>query len=119
MGIPALGIAPMADEKTHADSTDTMGRSALMTQLTKSADEMLQVNARRIFCFSASQRSKEAVVKSAVSFASLVEEYFVHLSYCLGFYSFITIAVWKRCETLVFSFRIRVVFFRKFCKLLL
>ncbi|XP_012225996.1 longitudinals lacking protein, isoforms H/M/V isoform X46 [Linepithema humile] len=43
MGIPALGIAPVADEKTHADSADTLGRSALMTQLTKSADEMLQL----------------------------------------------------------------------------
>lgn len=49
MGIPALGIAPVADEKTHADSTDTLGRSALMTQLTKSADEMLQVNMRYEF----------------------------------------------------------------------
>lgn len=43
-GIPALGIAPVADEKTHADPTDSLGRSALMTQLTKPADEMLQVN---------------------------------------------------------------------------
>ncbi|XP_017756878.1 PREDICTED: longitudinals lacking protein, isoforms A/B/D/L isoform X3 [Eufriesea mexicana] len=44
MGVPALGIAPVADEKAHADSTDTIGgRSALMTQLTKPADEMLQL----------------------------------------------------------------------------
>nr|XP_031848630.1 longitudinals lacking protein-like isoform X7 [Nomia melanderi] len=43
MGIPALGIAPVADEKTHADPTDSLGRSALMTQLTKPADEMLQL----------------------------------------------------------------------------
>ncbi|XP_076383043.1 uncharacterized protein LOC117221210 isoform X4 [Megalopta genalis] len=43
MGVPALGIAPVADEKTHADSTDSLGRSALMTQLTKPADEMLQL----------------------------------------------------------------------------
>ncbi|CAK9827960.1 Longitudinals lacking protein, isoforms H/M/V [Anthophora retusa] len=43
MGIPALGIAPVADEKTHADPTDSIGRSALMTQLTKPADEMLQL----------------------------------------------------------------------------
>jgi len=43
MGVPALGIAPVADEKVHADPTDSLGRSALMTQLTKPADEMLQV----------------------------------------------------------------------------
>ncbi|XP_078043278.1 uncharacterized protein LOC144473355 isoform X2 [Augochlora pura] len=43
MGVPALGIAPVADEKTHADPTDSLGRSALMTQLTKPADEMLQL----------------------------------------------------------------------------
>ncbi|KOC67969.1 Longitudinals lacking protein, isoforms H/M/V [Habropoda laboriosa] len=43
MGVPALGIAPVADEKTHADPTDSIGRSALMTQLTKPADEMLQL----------------------------------------------------------------------------
>ncbi|XP_071565953.1 uncharacterized protein [Temnothorax nylanderi] len=43
MGVPALGIAPVADEKVHADPTDSLGRSALMTQLTKPADEMLQL----------------------------------------------------------------------------
>ncbi|KAL6434163.1 hypothetical protein ACFW04_005941 [Cataglyphis niger] len=43
MGVPALGITPVADEKVHADSTDSLGRSALMTQLTKPADEMLQL----------------------------------------------------------------------------
>jgi hypothetical protein len=43
MGVPALGIAPVADEKTHADASDSLGRSALMTQLTKPAEEMLQV----------------------------------------------------------------------------
>ncbi|XP_011882294.1 PREDICTED: transcription factor Ken-like isoform X2 [Vollenhovia emeryi] len=43
MGVPALGIAPVADEKVHADTTDSLGRSALMTQLTKPADEMLQL----------------------------------------------------------------------------
>ncbi|XP_076753822.1 uncharacterized protein LOC143425135 isoform X6 [Xylocopa sonorina] len=43
MGVPALGIAPVADEKAHADPTDSIGRSALMTQLTKPADEMLQL----------------------------------------------------------------------------
>ncbi|XP_017887225.1 longitudinals lacking protein-like isoform X37 [Ceratina calcarata] len=42
-GGPALGIAPVADEKSHADPTDSIGRSALMTQLTKPADEMLQL----------------------------------------------------------------------------
>ncbi|XP_011686568.1 PREDICTED: longitudinals lacking protein, isoform G isoform X6 [Wasmannia auropunctata] len=43
MGVPALGIAPVADEKVHSDPTDSLGRSALMTQLTKPADEMLQL----------------------------------------------------------------------------
>lgn len=43
MGVPALGIAPVTDEKVHADSIDSLGRSALMTQLTKPADEILQV----------------------------------------------------------------------------
>ncbi|XP_071859718.1 uncharacterized protein isoform X16 [Bombus fervidus] len=43
MSVPALGIAPVADEKSHADPTDSIGRSALMTQLTKPADEMLQL----------------------------------------------------------------------------
>ncbi|KYN03480.1 Longitudinals lacking protein, isoforms A/B/D/L [Cyphomyrmex costatus] len=43
MSVPALGIAPVADEKVHADPTDSLGRSALMTQLTKPADEMLQL----------------------------------------------------------------------------
>ncbi|XP_046829764.1 longitudinals lacking protein, isoforms F/I/K/T-like isoform X43 [Vespa crabro] len=43
MGVPALAIAPVADEKTNADPTDSLGRSALMTQLTKPADEMLQI----------------------------------------------------------------------------
>ncbi|XP_011266703.1 longitudinals lacking protein, isoforms A/B/D/L isoform X10 [Camponotus floridanus] len=42
MGVPALGIAPVTDEKVHADSIDSLGRSALMTQLTKPADEILQ-----------------------------------------------------------------------------
>ncbi|XP_072767127.1 uncharacterized protein [Anoplolepis gracilipes] len=47
MGVPALGIAPVADEKVHADSTDSLGRSALMTQLTKPADEMLQLSVEK------------------------------------------------------------------------
>jgi len=53
MGVPALGIAPVADEKTHADASDSLGRSALMTQLTKPAEEMLQVreNVRQVFFF--------------------------------------------------------------------
>ncbi|XP_051168309.1 zinc finger protein 91-like [Leptopilina boulardi] len=41
--IPALGVAPVADEKSHADPADSLGRSALMQQLTKPADEMLQL----------------------------------------------------------------------------
>ena len=40
---PALGVAPVAEEKTHADPADTIGRSALMQQLTKPAEELLQV----------------------------------------------------------------------------
>ncbi|XP_032662667.1 longitudinals lacking protein, isoforms F/I/K/T-like isoform X6 [Odontomachus brunneus] len=43
MGGPSLGIAPVAEERVHADPTDSLGRSALMTQLTKPADEMLQL----------------------------------------------------------------------------
>ncbi|KAK0158752.1 hypothetical protein PV328_009709 [Microctonus aethiopoides] len=43
MNAPALGIAPVVDEKSHVDSTDPLGRSALMQQLTKSTDEMLQM----------------------------------------------------------------------------
>ncbi|XP_034938673.1 longitudinals lacking protein isoform X27 [Chelonus insularis] len=43
MSVPALGVAPVADEKSHADPTDSLGRSALMQQLTKPADEMLQM----------------------------------------------------------------------------
>ncbi|KAI4487889.1 hypothetical protein M0802_011708 [Mischocyttarus mexicanus] len=43
MSVPALAIAPVADEKANADPTDSLGRSALMTQLTKPADEMLQM----------------------------------------------------------------------------
>jgi len=38
MGVPALGIAPVTDEKVHANSIDSLGRSALMTP----ADEILQ-----------------------------------------------------------------------------
>ncbi|XP_043465623.1 zinc finger protein Xfin-like [Leptopilina heterotoma] len=41
--VPALGVAPVADEKSHADAADSLGRSALMQQLTKPADEMLQL----------------------------------------------------------------------------
>lgn len=47
IGVPALGIAPVADEKSHADPTDSIGRSALMTQLTKPAEEMLQVSSTK------------------------------------------------------------------------
>ncbi|XP_020290050.1 protein jim lovell-like isoform X6 [Pseudomyrmex gracilis] len=43
MSVPALGIAPVADEKVHSNPTDSLGRSTLMTQLTKPADEMLQL----------------------------------------------------------------------------
>lgn len=49
MGVPSLGIAPVAEEKSHADPTDSLGRSALMQQLTKPADEMLQVKIKIIY----------------------------------------------------------------------
>ncbi|KAJ8686854.1 hypothetical protein QAD02_022648, partial [Eretmocerus hayati] len=40
---PALGVAPVGDERSHAESADPISRSALMQQLTKPADEMLQI----------------------------------------------------------------------------
>ncbi|XP_053594309.1 protein tramtrack, beta isoform isoform X17 [Microplitis demolitor] len=43
MNVPALGVAPVADEKSMSESADSLGRSALMQQLTKPADEMLQM----------------------------------------------------------------------------
>ncbi|XP_076395661.1 uncharacterized protein LOC100880436 isoform X31 [Megachile rotundata] len=43
VAVPALGIAPVAEETAHADPADSIGRSALMTQLTRPADEMLQI----------------------------------------------------------------------------
>ncbi|KAI4474740.1 hypothetical protein M0802_015468, partial [Mischocyttarus mexicanus] len=43
MSVPSLAIAPVADEQANTDPTDSLGRSALMTQLTKPADEMLQM----------------------------------------------------------------------------
>ncbi|XP_031787164.1 longitudinals lacking protein, isoforms H/M/V isoform X19 [Nasonia vitripennis] len=43
MTAPALGVAPVAEEKSQADPADSIGRSALMQQLTKPADEMLQM----------------------------------------------------------------------------
>lgn len=42
MGVPALGVTPIGEERTHGDASD-IGRSALMQQLTKPADDMLQV----------------------------------------------------------------------------
>jgi hypothetical protein len=42
MGV-SLGVTPIVDEKIHTETTDTLGRSALMQQLTKPADEMLQM----------------------------------------------------------------------------
>ncbi|XP_074112492.1 uncharacterized protein LOC141536125 isoform X1 [Cotesia typhae] len=41
MNVPALGVAPVADEKSMSDPSDSLGRSALMQQLTKPADDML------------------------------------------------------------------------------
>lgn len=43
MNVPALGVAPVADEKSMSDPSDSLGRSALMQQLTKPADDMLPV----------------------------------------------------------------------------
>ncbi|XP_057329552.1 broad-complex core protein-like isoform X1 [Microplitis mediator] len=43
MNVPAPGVAPIADEKSMSESADSLGRSALMQQLTKPADEMLQM----------------------------------------------------------------------------
>ncbi|XP_046142409.1 longitudinals lacking protein, isoforms H/M/V-like isoform X28 [Osmia bicornis bicornis] len=43
VAVPALGIAPVAEETSHVDPADSIGRSALMTQLTRPADEMLQL----------------------------------------------------------------------------
>lgn len=40
---PALAVAPVSDDKSHSDPAESVGRSALMQQLTKPADEMLQV----------------------------------------------------------------------------
>ncbi|XP_043284402.1 longitudinals lacking protein, isoforms A/B/D/L isoform X27 [Venturia canescens] len=41
--VPLFGITPIADEKTHTDQADPLGRSALMQQLTKPAEETLQL----------------------------------------------------------------------------
>ncbi|CAG5097863.1 Similar to lola: Longitudinals lacking protein [Cotesia congregata] len=41
LNVPALGVAPVADEKSMSDPSDALGRSALMQQLTKPADDML------------------------------------------------------------------------------
>ncbi|XP_024937178.1 protein jim lovell isoform X8 [Cephus cinctus] len=43
MGVSSLAIAPVANEKSHADPTDSLGSSVLMQQLAKPADEMLQM----------------------------------------------------------------------------
>lgn len=47
VAVPALGIAPVAEETSHVDPADSIGRSALMTQLTRPADEMLQVRLKK------------------------------------------------------------------------
>lgn len=79
MGGPALGIAPVTDEKSHVDAADSLGRSALMTQLTKPADEMLQViileDYSIFFCFPMSNRNKS--LYAVIFFASLVDECFI------------------------------------------
>lgn len=103
MGVPALGITPVADEKVHADSTDSLGRSALMTQLTKPADEMLQVKCCEFFCFSfflihACQRSSRGCRQKRCFFRFVGKEKFVLCPTALVIY----IAVWKRCETCFF-----------------
>lgn len=98
MGVPPLGIAPVAEERVHADPTDSLGRSALMTQLTKPADEMLQVRKNfRLFC----QRLMETVAKLSLFLSLVGKEKFV--LYPAAWLFIYTIAEWKRCET-IFSF---------------
>lgn len=80
MSVPALGIAPVADEKVHADPTDSIGRSALMTQLTKPADEMLQVRFMKfgkkhfiVQLHHLPTSNRSLCCNALVSFATLVE----------------------------------------------
>ena len=39
----SLGVAPATEDKSQTDPSESAGRSALMQQLTKPADDMLQV----------------------------------------------------------------------------
>ncbi|XP_058795883.1 sex determination protein fruitless isoform X7 [Phymastichus coffea] len=43
LSVPPVGVAAVAEDKTHADQAVPVGRSALMQQLTKPADEMIQI----------------------------------------------------------------------------
>lgn len=108
MGVPALGIAPVADEKVHADPTDSLGRSALMTQLTKPADEMLQVKCVRrilpLFFFYVFQRISGGCRQKRCFFRFVGKEKSFYIL-LLWYYLFLTAAVWKRCET-IFSCRL-------------
>lgn len=109
MGVPALGIAPVADEKVHADPTDSLGRSALMTQLTKPADEMLQVKFDEFFHISCQRYSRGCRQKRCFfRFVGKEKSFSILLPW---FYLFLAAAVWKRSET-IFSFA-DYVFFHK------
>lgn len=105
MGVPALGIAPVADEKVHADPTDSLGRSALMTQLTKPADEMLQVKYEffdeffRSFFFCVFQRSNRGCRQGRCFFRFVGKKKSFSIL-LLWFYLFLTAAAWKRFETI-------------------
>lgn len=103
MSVPALGIAPVADEKVHADPTDSLGRSALMTQLTKPADEMLQVNVAGQYrsisvTFLNYQRIMETIALMLGFFRALVDQ----TSYYILLYDPLIesdLIVRKRCDT--------------------
>lgn len=104
MSVPALGIAPVADEKVHSDPTDSLGRSALMTQLTKPADEMLQVkmcsNSLPFFFFAYANGYSGGCRQQRCFFRFVGKEKIV-LILLPWFYLFLTAAVWKRFETIL------------------
>ncbi|XP_015109602.1 longitudinals lacking protein, isoforms N/O/W/X/Y isoform X9 [Diachasma alloeum] len=43
LGITSLGLTPVGDDKAHSEAGDGVGKSALMTHLTKPADDMHQI----------------------------------------------------------------------------
>lgn len=107
ISVPALGVAPVAaEEKSQADPADSIGRSALMQQLTKPADEMLQVKIETSYYFLIKrmeictwcQRTKRVGWFNLVSFASLAD----HTSYFILLHEiyYSVSAEWKRYETI-------------------